>query len=926
MPEKLYNTQGQPISLSLEIGSGGEGVIFANPGNDRDCVKFYPRAVSDDTHRKLGIMVEHPPIDPAPQTSSHRSIAWPSALLYRDSARQNLGGFLMPRIDMKRFHKALVYVDWQERSKRFGGVFTWKHLFTAASNTASAIAAINDLGYCVGDINESNLLIALEALVTVIDCDSFQVPDPKSAKVYRCGVGKGEYSAPELLGRDYKDVDRTIASDSFALGVLLFQLLMEGTHPYQAKGKLVEGADNTEAKIKRGHFAYAMRTRDIAPPDHAPPYELLHPEIRSLFEQCFVAGHRDPAARPNARDWHQLFIKLKGRFVVCPNNQNHCYLDHLRACPWCALKKSTGHDHFLSPVGHQIALDTHSGQADSLDKRIEHLTPFIQVAFADGILTPEEELFLLARGAELQIPPKEIKKAIEAEQRRLGGAKAVSAGTPKLEVSRVNFTFEKIRRGSPASGSYFISNVGGGSLQGKILPRQAWLKASQSVIDPTRHRQEHTFHADTSKLPLGSSNLGCIDIESNGGRAQVQVSVSIEIEKEALSRFRAGVFTLGAILGGLFGYVLYYYLLVDVPSRVVVSAIAGLVGLVGATIAASRSGGFFGGCGTFVIGSTVIGVLQARAPLVFSIIAWGLIVSALLDLFARPLFVGRHAGKVGAAVAALLTSVVLAAAVIFTGISLKDRVNIPPQTMPPVQLGTIATCSKATGWKRFTPKSEFRPNDPICVYAEALNVARNGKIDLNFTVNLKNSAGGVLTSTGRRVSAHKNDPSAWSSWPALKLPANSSAGSYLAEVLVHNNLSNQNGVSSAAFTVIAPAATSTLAESQTGAMSLSSSWSGIWYPTVKSCAQPPYPPQQIRLDLQQSGSQVTGTLSGPGITTGRLAGTVDGTHFAVIIDYGHRPPDGSLQGTLTGNQIRGTIAEEPRSNQCTWSGNFEVNR
>lgn len=926
MPEKLYTNQGQLISLSSEIGSGGEGVIFAMPGDDRDCVKVYPKAVSEDTRRKLAIMVEHPPIDPASHASNHRSIAWPRALLYRDAARQNLGGFVMPRIDTTRFQKALAYINWEDRSRKFGGVFTWKHLFTAASNASSAIAAINDLGYCVGDINESNVLVALEALVAVIDCDSFQVPDPKTGKTYRCGVGKGEYSAPELLGKDYKDVDRTIATDSFALAVLLFQFLMEGTHPYQAKGKLVEGAENTEAKIVRGHFAYAMRSRDIAPPDHAPPYELLHPEMRGFFEQCFVAGHRDPRARPNARDWHQLFMKLKGHFLVCPDNRNHCYLDHLRACPWCRIKKSTGHDHFLSPVGHQIALETHSGQPDSLEKRIEHLKPYIQVAFADGILTAEEELFLMERGAELQIPAKEVKKAVEAEQRRLGGAKAVTAGTPRIEVSRVNFAFEKIRRGEPASGIYTISNVGGGSLQGKVIPRQAWLKVPQTVIDPTRHRQEHSFSADTSKLTLGSHNQAVIDIESNGGRAQIQVSVSIEIEKEALSRFRVSIFALGAILGGLFGYVLYNYLLVDVPARTVVSALAGIVGLIGATIAASRSSGFFGGCGTFVLCSIMIGVLQTRAPLIFSIVSWSLTIGALLHLFSRPLFVGKHAGKIGAALGAFVTAVLLAAGVIFAGISLKDQVNIPHPALPPVQLGTITTCSKATGWKRFAAKSEFRANDPICVYVEALNVARNGQIDLALTVNLKNTNGGILTSVGRRFTAHKKDPSAWYSWPALKLPANSPSGSYVAEVLVHNNLSNQNGVSSAGFTVVVPPATSTLPENHNGAVGLTSNWVGTWYPMMKTCSQPPYPPQQIRLDLQQNGNQVTGILSGLGITTGRLAGTVDGTHFTASLDYGFQPPDGSLQGDLTGNQIRGTIAEESRPNQCTWSGNFEVSR
>jgi hypothetical protein len=38
-------------------------------------------------------------------------------------------------------------------------------------------------------------------LVTFIDCDSFQVKEPTTGRVFRCVVGKGEYTAPELAGK-----------------------------------------------------------------------------------------------------------------------------------------------------------------------------------------------------------------------------------------------------------------------------------------------------------------------------------------------------------------------------------------------------------------------------------------------------------------------------------------------------------------------------------------------------------------------------------------------------------------------------------------------------------------------------------------------------------------------------------------------------
>src|SRR5712691_4689158 len=70
------------------------------------------------------------------------------------------------------------------------------------------------------------------ALVTLVDTDSFQVCEPHNGVVYRCPVGKPEFTPPELQGCPFAQVDRAPEHDLFGLAVLLFQLLMEGTHPF----------------------------------------------------------------------------------------------------------------------------------------------------------------------------------------------------------------------------------------------------------------------------------------------------------------------------------------------------------------------------------------------------------------------------------------------------------------------------------------------------------------------------------------------------------------------------------------------------------------------------------------------------------------------------------------------------------------------
>lgn len=65
-------------------------------------------------------------------------------------------------------------------------------------NLAATVSAVHAGGYVVGDLNYTNVLVSGDALVTLIDTDSFQVPDPDQKMVYRCTVYTPEFTPPEL--------------------------------------------------------------------------------------------------------------------------------------------------------------------------------------------------------------------------------------------------------------------------------------------------------------------------------------------------------------------------------------------------------------------------------------------------------------------------------------------------------------------------------------------------------------------------------------------------------------------------------------------------------------------------------------------------------------------------------------------------------
>ncbi len=184
--------------------------------------------------------------------------------------------------------------------------FDRRYLFRTARNLAAVLATLHQAGYVVGDVNESNILVSPSALVSFIDCDSFQVQASRGGRVvtHPCPVGKLEYTAPELQGKVFSREVRQPEADRFGLGVLIFQLLMEGRHPFAGTWAGSGEPPSVEEKIRRGCFPYADKPIcPISPPPNAPSLATLPPDVAALVRRCFIDGHRQPSRRPVPEMW-----------------------------------------------------------------------------------------------------------------------------------------------------------------------------------------------------------------------------------------------------------------------------------------------------------------------------------------------------------------------------------------------------------------------------------------------------------------------------------------------------------------------------------------------------------------------------------------------------------------------------------------------
>lgn len=318
----------RPLTLGPLIGHGGEANVYAAGKAGKWVAKLY-HDPTPERAAKLRQMIANPPADPS-SAAGHISIAWPAELI-TDTNRQ-VAGFLMPAVDQRASVPSFRLYNPRDRLATWPG-FGWEYLLRAAANLAGVVRALHARGYVIGDLNESNILVTNTALVTLVDCDSMQVP-AGGAGLFRCTVGKAEYTPPELQGHRFAGVTRTTEQDAFGLAVLVHLLLMEGVHPYQGVWRGA-GAPTVAEHIRAGRCALVPGS-GLMPPPYTLSFETMPPQIRALMLRCFGDGQRNPAARPSAAEWQRALGEAARKLARCKANKQHVHGRHLTTCPWCS--------------------------------------------------------------------------------------------------------------------------------------------------------------------------------------------------------------------------------------------------------------------------------------------------------------------------------------------------------------------------------------------------------------------------------------------------------------------------------------------------------------------------------------------------------------------------------------------------------------
>ena len=235
--EVAYTKENKAIKLLKEVASGGEGIIYTT--DTQYVAKIYKN--ENNTRRKyekLKKMVS--------KKINCEGVCYPVELLYNKN--KEFIGYLMPEAKGYEIAKS-IFIP-KLLLKKFP---SWKKKDTVelCITILNKIKYLHDRNIIIGDINPRNILVSSPKKVYFVDTDSYQIGE------FPCPVGMSPFKAPEILDKkEFRNFLRTKGNEKFAIGTLLFMIMLPGKPPYAQ-----QGGENMDENILKMNFSYPFEKK-----------------------------------------------------------------------------------------------------------------------------------------------------------------------------------------------------------------------------------------------------------------------------------------------------------------------------------------------------------------------------------------------------------------------------------------------------------------------------------------------------------------------------------------------------------------------------------------------------------------------------------------------------------------------------------------
>ena len=363
---KSYNGKIKSIYRLYDkpLGWGGEGAVYEIDGDAQHVAKIYhddPQRKKFDTEAKRQAMREkiETMISMHIQTTIDGvlRLAWPQDILLENG---KFVGYVMPKVSTpyKIFH-----VTRNDRTAIFSN-YTWKYSVQYAYNLSWVVWYLHMNQIIIGDMNMNNIAVDTTGRVVLIDCDSFDIQNPRTHVRYKCEVGLPELLAPEMQAcGQIKNGTFTKESDDFSLAIHIVRLLMNNADPFGAKVVGInvnsQTAMDINSSILNGESPYFRKIPKKRIPDWAPRLDLLPPELIAAFERTFSYTQTtvltSAKRRTTAEEWNRLLLTYakaepNPALRTCQKNPSHVYPAHHTSCPFCRYAAAAARRGFLYKI------------------------------------------------------------------------------------------------------------------------------------------------------------------------------------------------------------------------------------------------------------------------------------------------------------------------------------------------------------------------------------------------------------------------------------------------------------------------------------------------------------------------------------------------------------------------------------------------
>ena len=312
---EVETTDGERVPIGNQIKRDVDSCTYRIEDTESDAAKLYDQPEIDEnrTRDKIQRMIDSPP-DLPKESGVAAYFAWPTDILTNAESGEFLGYRMSrPPLDNPKhvldFTEEYPHTESGSSKGLLGSILKGIGIggdtesggdpYDVSLALAEGVHALHQAGHAIGDFHHSKILID-DNRVMFVDCDDFHISG-ESVKYDGSDIAP-EYAPP----MDSEASEEVIQQgDRFALAVHIFRLLMEGYHPFETDE---EGpTEELEAMIQKSPFPYRVPDSEyLRAPEDAPPYDDLPPEIRNLFEICFIEGQQIPEMRPTAGDWVQV--------------------------------------------------------------------------------------------------------------------------------------------------------------------------------------------------------------------------------------------------------------------------------------------------------------------------------------------------------------------------------------------------------------------------------------------------------------------------------------------------------------------------------------------------------------------------------------------------------------------------------------------